>query len=181
MEKLKVLKMKIMSKKSQVWVETAIYTLIGLTIIAILLAVANPQIEKIQDRGTITQATTSLNTLDEKISYISQSPGNIAVPNIKVGKGKFIINSSNASISYVLDNTVLEYRQAGTSIVEGNFVINTVKYGNKFNVFITRYYSGVNITYNGDNNVDKFLEASPIPYKIRMENKGQGNIDFSIL
>ena len=170
-----------MNKKSQVWVETAIYTLIGLTIIAILLAVANPQIDKIRDRGMITQATISLNTLDEKISYITQSPGNIAVPNIKVGKGKFIINSSNDSISYVLDNTLLEYRQAGTNIIEGNLVVRTERYGNKFNVFITRYYSGVNITYDNDDKMDKFLETSPIPYKIRMENKGQSNIDFKIL
>ena len=170
-----------MNKKSQVWVETAIYTLIGLTIIAILLAVANPQIDKIRDRGMITQATISLNTLDEKISYITQSPGNIAVPNIKVGKGKFIINSSNDSISYVLDNTLLEYRQSGTPIVEGNLIVKTEKYGNKFNVFITRYYSGVNITYDTNDKIDKSLEASSIPYKIRMENKGQSNIDFKIL
>ena len=173
--------MKYLNIKSQIWVETAIYTLIGLTIIAILLAVANPQIQKIQDRGTITQATQSLNTLDEKISYISQSPGNIAVPSIKVGSGKFIINSNNDSISYVLDNTLLEYRQAGTNVTEGNLVVRTEKYGSKFNVYITRYYSGVNITYDGDDHIDKFLEASPIPYKIRMENKGQSNIDFKIL
>lgn len=168
------------NKKSQIWVETAIYTLIGLTIIAILLAVANPQIEKIKDRGMITQATQSLNTLDEKISYISQSPGNIAVPSIKVGKGKFIINSSNDSIAYVLDNTLLEYRQAGANIIEGNLVVKTEKYGNKFNVFITRYYSGVNITYDGNYNGVKYLEASSIPYKIRIENN-QSNIDFKIL
>jgi len=169
------------NKKSQVWVETAIYTLIGLTIIAILLAVANPQIQKIQDKGTISQATQSLNTLDEKINYISQSPGNIAVPSIKVGKGKFIINSSNDSISYVLDNTLLQYTQAGSQIVEGNLMVKTEKYGNNYNVYITRFYSGINITYDGNDIMDRFIEASPIPYKIRMENKGQNNIDFKIL
>jgi len=184
MEKLLVrnnFKMKTINKKSQVWVETAIYTLIGLTIIGILLAVANPQIQKIQDRGMLTQATQSLNDLDQKVSYISQSPGNIAVPQINVGKGKFIINSSNDSISYVLDNTLLEYRQVGSNIKEGNLVIKTEKYGKNFNVYITRYYSGINITYNKDDKVDKFLESSPIPYKIRMENRGNNNIDFNII
>ena len=169
------------SKLSQVWIETAIYTLIGLTIIAILLAIANPQIDKIKDKGMINQATDALNILDGKVLDVSQSVGSVAVPNIKVGKGKFIINSSNDSIGYVLENSVLEYSQVGIDIKEGNFIFKTEKFGNKFNIFITRYYSGVNITYNGSDTTDRYLETSPIPYKIRMENRGNSNIDFDII
>jgi hypothetical protein len=169
------------SKLAQVWIETAIYTLIGLTIIAILLAVANPQIDKIKDKGMVNQATDALNTLDSKVLDVSQSVGSVAVPNIKVGKGKFIINSSNDSIGYVLSNSILQYSQIGFPIKEGNFIVETEKSGNKFNIFITRYYSGVNITYNGSDSLDKYLEAGPVPYKIRMENKGRGNIDFDII
>lgn len=175
------MKIQKINKKSQVWVETAIYTLIGLTIIAILLGIANPQIDKIKDKGMITQATQALNTLDSKVLDVEQSIGSIAVPSIKVGKGKFIINSSNDSISYILENSGLQYTQVGSNIKEGNLVFRTDKFGNKFNIFIIRYYSGTNITYDGDDNAVKYLETSPISYKIRMENKGQGNIDFSII
>jgi hypothetical protein len=168
-----------LNKKSQVWVETAIYTLIGLTIIAILLAIANPQINKIKDRSMINQGIQIINTLDEKILYIEQSPGSIAVPSVKIGAGRFIINSSNDSIGYVLANTELEFTQIGSNIRQGNLFVRTEKYGNNFNVFVTRYYN-LNITYNG-NETTRYLESSSVPYRIRMENKGQNNIDVYTL
>lgn len=170
----------IYNKRSQIWVETAIYTLIGLTIIAILLAIANPQIDKIKDKGIISQATQALNDLDSKVLDVEQSVGSIAVPNIKVGGGKFLINSSNNSISYILDNTGFELTQVGSEVRQGSLIVRTEKYGNRFNIFITRYYSGLNITYQG-NKTERFLEASPIPYRIKIENKGNSNIDFSII
>ena len=42
-------------KRGQIWVETVIYTLIGLTIIGLLLAVSKPQIDKQKDKALIEQ------------------------------------------------------------------------------------------------------------------------------
>jgi len=172
------------NKKSQIWVETAIYTLIGLTLIAIVLAIANPQIEKIKDRSAVTQAIQALENLDNKISEVEQSIGSVSVPHITIGKGKVIINSTNDSISYILQDTPLEFSQVGTNIKEGNLLVRTDKHGTKFDVILIRYYRGINITYNGEER-DIFLEPGAVPYKIRMENKGQNiaenkiNIDFN--
>lgn len=160
------------SKFSQIWVETAIYTLIGLTLIAIVLAIANPQIEKIKDRSAVRQAIQALETLDNKVSEVEQSVGSVAVPQIQIGKGKVIINATNESLSYMLADTSLEFSQVGTNIKEGNLIVRTDKHGNKFNVFLIRYYKGINITYNGEE-TESFLEPGAIPYKIRIENKGQ--------
>lgn len=163
------------SKFSQIWVETAIYTLIGLTLIAIVLAIANPQIEKIKDRSAVMQAIQALETLDDKISEVEQSIGSVSVPHITIGKGKVIISATNDSLSYVLEDTPLEFSQVGTNVKEGNLIVRTDKHGTKFNVVLIRNYQGINITYNGEEK-DVFLEPGAVPYKIRMENKGQQNI-----
>ncbi len=160
------------SKCSQIWVETAIYTLIGLTIIAMVLAIANPQIEKIKDRSSVKQAMQALETLDGKISEVEQSIGSVAIPHINIGRGKIIINATNDSISYLLENTLLEFSQSGLYIKEGDLIVRTDKKGSKFNIFIVRYYQGINIMYNGEEK-NSFLEPGAVPYKIRMENKGQ--------
>lgn len=167
-------------KRSQIWVETAIYTLIGLTIITIILAIANPQIEKIKDRSAVMQARQALETLDNKISEVEQSIGSVSVPQIVIGKGKVIINATNDSIRFVLEDTNLEFSQIGTNIREGNFIVITDRHGTKFNVILTRYYKGINITYDGAER-DIFLEPGAVPYKIRMENKGQNIADGRII
>ena len=77
--------------KAQVWVETAIYTLIGITIIAILLATLTPQIDKIKDKGIIQQTIDAMNVLDNKISEVSQSPGSVGVVKLTIGKGKSML------------------------------------------------------------------------------------------
>ena len=41
--------------KAQVWVETAVYTIIGLAIIGIILAIANPSIQRYKDNAVIEQ------------------------------------------------------------------------------------------------------------------------------
>ena len=56
-----------MEKRGQIWVETIVYTLIGLAIIAMLVAVAKPKINQMTEKAVITQTMESLNTLNEQI------------------------------------------------------------------------------------------------------------------
>lgn len=164
------------SKLSQIWVETAVYTLIGLTIIGILLSIANPQIEKIKDRSIIKQTIDSVNTLDDKISEVEQSPANVGIIDLRVAKGRLVINSTNDSVVYIMEDTRLELSQIDQEIREGNIFIKTIKHGNRFSIFLTRHYYGLNITYSGAD-MDKILQAAASPYKIRIENQGQEDID----
>jgi len=48
-----MLKKFLKKNRAQIWVETVIYILISLTIIAIILSMALPQIEKLRDKGTV--------------------------------------------------------------------------------------------------------------------------------
>jgi len=177
-------------KKAQIWVETAIYTLIGLTIIAILLSIAMPQIDKLKEKTIIEQTIEALNDLDTKLLEIEQSPGNVRVVNFKVGKGKLEINPVIDSVIYSLENTKLELSEPGKPIQEGPIVLETQEYGSNFNIILTmNYSSNLNLTYSGSDENIKTLQAGVTPYKIQIENMGSDstlgdaiiNIDFNVI
>ena len=175
-----------MIKKAQIWVETAIYTLVGLTIIAILLAVVTPQIEKIKDRSVITQTIDALNELDAKISEAEQSPGNIRVVNFKVGKGQIEIKSDTNSIVYTLEDTRLELSEVGKPVEEAGIVLKTEEYGARFKISLTMDYTErLEFTFEG-NEENKVLHAGTTPYKIQIENieaavGAKTHIDFGVI
>jgi hypothetical protein len=174
-------------KRAQVWVETVIYTLIGLTIIGTLLFAANPQIEKIKDKGTIQQTIVALDEIDKKISEVEQNAGSIGIVDLKINKGKLKINSENDSIEYILENTRLKLSQPGMDVKDGNIIIRTDEYGSRFKITLrVDYNNSLNITYKGTEE-EKTLTAGANSYKIQMENMELGevssktNIDFGIL
>jgi len=163
-------------KKAQIWVETAIYTLIGLVIIAILLTVALPQIEKVKDKGVVEQTISALNTLNSKVEETEQTPGNIRIVNFKISKGKIEINSSGDFLRYTLENTKLELSEPGEVIREGNIYLETETYGSRYNIILTMNLEGLNITYNNKEEM-KTLNAGSTPYKIQIENVGDNGPD----
>lgn len=163
-------KKKVNSKRSQVWVETAVYTLIGLTLIAIILTTANPQIQKIKDKSIIEQTISAMNDLDNKIISVQQSETSVGKVIFKLAKGKLEIDSVENSIKYVLENTRLEYTELGVEIQEGKILIKTEENGARFNIHLSMNYS-INITNKNNDNI-KTLQAGATPYNIFIENKG---------
>ena len=174
------------NNKSQVWVETVIYTLIGLSVIAIILAVALPQIEKSKDRSIIEQTVVALNTLDGKISEVEQSPGSVRVIDFSIAKGKLEINAVNESIMYTLEDTRLELSQIGEEIKLGRIVLKTEKMPARYRITLTMSYSNLDITNKYGENL-KVLQGGAAPYKVGIENKETSNpsentkIEFSII
>ncbi|MDD5191962.1 MAG: hypothetical protein PHH54_04940 [Candidatus Nanoarchaeia archaeon] len=174
-------------KKGQIWVETVVYTLIGLTVIAIILSMALPQIEKSKDKALIEQTVTALNILDKKISEVEQAPGNSRVVELGISKGRLDIDADNNLIKYTLEDTKLELSEIGENITQGNIVLRTEKMPARFRIILTMNYPNLDITNkNGDGGI-KTLQAGTTPYKIVMQNKetsspGQNtNIEFSII
>ena len=163
----------IKSKRGQVWVETAIYTLIGLTVIAIVLSAAIPQIEKIKDREIIKQTIDALNVLNGKISESETTVGNVRILDFKIAKGRIEINSKGDFIKYTLEDSILELSQAGQEIKEGDITLKTENYGEHYNIYLTMDYadSKLDITYKGKEE-NKILQAGTTPYKIQIENRG---------
>jgi len=166
-------------KRAQVWVETAIYSLIGLTIIAILLTTAMPQINKMKDKATISKATTSLNHFNNELNEILQAPGSVRLIYFKLSKGTLTFDYENEKIIYLLENTNLELSEPGIEIPEGELSLRTETYGKKFNIFLTLDYSeNLNLTH-GDETI-KILQPGTTDYKIKAENKGDAPIEGKI-
>jgi len=171
-------------KKSQVWVETAIYTLIGLTIIAIVLSTALPQIEKIKERSVVKQTYNALIELNNEIEKVEQVAGNIKVVYFKISKGKLEIDSSEDKIIYILENTNLKFSEPGKRIEQNNIILETQEYGRRYNVILELDLNpNLDLTYNGEDK-SKVLHAGASPYKILMENLGEVEervgIDFKV-
>ena len=172
-------------KKAQVWVETAVYTLIGLTIIGILLAIVTPQIEKIKDKSLVEQTITALNQLDTKIQETEQTGGNIRIVDFKITKGTIeiipddLIESTPAKIIYTLENTKLELSQPDEEIQEGNIKIITEEFGARYKITLTLEYPNLHLTYNNQD-TPKILQPGSQPHKIKIENIGDQSVDENI-
>jgi len=176
----------IKTKLSQVWIETAVYTLIGITIMGIVLSMAIPQIEKMKDNTIIEQTISAMNTLNDKISQVEQSEKSVGKVVFTVGKGYLEIISENNSIIYTLESTKLELSEPGKEIKKGDIILKTEKYGSNFNIILKMNYAS-NITYDGEEDT-KRLNAAGTPYNIFIENKGVGadinsktQLDFKVI
>jgi len=122
------------NKKAQIWVETAIYILIGLALIAIIITVATPQIEKIKDKTIIDQTISAMNTLDSKILEVQQSEGSVGKVIFKIAKGRLEIDAIENEIKYVLEDTKLELSEPGVEIKQGNIILITEKSGARYDI-----------------------------------------------
>lgn len=162
-------------KKSQVWVETAIYTLIGLTIIAILLAIVTPQLEKMKERAILKQTLNALNEINNEIKKVELTSGTIKIIDFKISKGKLEIDPIKNILIYTLENTNLEFSQKGQRIKDGDITIETEEYGKGFNVVLELSYENLDITYNGNNEIG--VLNGPGSYRIQIENVGDNEID----
>lgn len=177
------------SKRSQIWVETVIYTLIGLSVIAIILTMALPQIDKSKDKAIIEQTVTALNVLDKKISEVEQAPGNARLVDLRISKGKLEINATGSDagfIRYTLEDTKLELSEIGEEVKQGNIILKTEKMPARYRITLTMNYPNLNITNENGEGI-KTLQAGTTPYRIIIENKETSstqentNIEFSII
>jgi type II secretory pathway pseudopilin PulG len=162
--------------KSQVWVETAIYTLIGLTIITIILAAILPRIEASKQRAVIEQMTQAIDQLTKKINEVEESPGNIRIVYLKFSQGKIEIDSINEKIIYTLEGARLKLSEPGQVIEENDMTLETKKLGDRYTIIISKNFNNINLTYS-NNDLVKTIQPGATPYKIEIENIGDNGID----
>lgn len=169
-------------KRGQVWIEVVIYTLIAFVMMGVVLGIARPKIQELQDKAIIEQSILMVNEIDAIIKEIVQGgPGNQRVINLGIKKGTLKIDGVEDKIIFEVEGNYL-YSEPGADVVEGNLIISTEKIG-KFNkVILTRDYIGeYDITYQMNDEL-KLIGKSSMPYNMVISNKG-GNeivIDFNI-
>tara|TARA_Y100000310_G_C20418697_1_gene685606 strand:- start:54 stop:602 length:549 start_codon:yes stop_codon:yes gene_type:complete len=170
MSKLKMLK----NKKAQVWVETVIYTLIGLVIIGIVLAVATPAIDKYRDNVVIEQTLTVMNDLNNEILDVrDMGLGNKRIiPEFRIKKGTFTVEGAENKLIYVLEETKIEYSELDEVIEQGDINILTEKIGRKYNIRMEIVYDNIDLTSNGADE-KKIVHKASSPYQMSVENTGE--------
>ncbi len=174
-------------QRSQIWIETAIYTLIGLTLIAIILSIAAPQINKIREKAIIDQTSSTLSEMNTEMLKVSEVVGNIRIINFKILKGKLEINSNENKIIYILENTDVKISEPNkpnspdTIVVkEGDLTIKTIESGKKYNIYLELDYNDIlELTYDNDEQT-KLFHGGGTAYKIKIENLGDNNIDENV-
>lgn len=171
------------TKKAQVWVETVIYTLIGLTIIGVILAVAIPAIENYKDEILLEQTISALNKINDEISETKETVGNSRIVEFRIKKGNLLLDTQNETLVYTLEESRLEYSQPEKAIEQGDIEILTSKRGKKYDISLTIVYrdDNIDLRYN-DKNENKIFNQAPIPYKWYIENNGtlEGEIQINI-
>ena len=166
----------VIKKKGQIWVETVIYTLIGLAIIGLVMAAALPKINQKKDEIIIEQSIEALGNIDDKIYEVQRAPGNRRVVDLEIRKGILLINAKENQISWVLESS-FPYSQEGVEVPLGKMTVNTSK-GNPWRVELKIDYD-MDLMFDEDDENTKQLDPAPTPYKLmieRIEDNAAGNI-----
>jgi hypothetical protein len=162
-------------RRSQIWVETVIYTLIGLTIIGIVVGIVTPRIKQMGDKAVIEQTLSAMIDFHEKVLATQVAPGNTRIVDLRIKKGKIVIDGKEDSIYFVLDETTLKYSEPGVPITQGDITILTNEKTEGYNVsLILDYKEELNVTYSSSDTEKVFTQA-PTSYRIQIENKGKTN------
>jgi len=164
-------------RRGQVWVETVIYTLIGLAIIGLVMAVALPKINEKKDEIMIEQSIEALGNIDNEIYSVQRLVGNRRVIDLEVRNGVLIVDTDEDTISWVLDSR-LKYSEPGISIPLGRMNVTTTG-GGPWKVELKIQY-GVDLQFDGANFGTNQLDVAPTPYGFIIENIGK-NADGNIL
>jgi len=170
-------------KRGQIWVETVIYTLIGLAIIGVLLSIVKPAIEKKQDQILIENSIgmmESIKSVVEEVKYYGV--GNTRTVDIKIKKGKLLFDSKNDMINFSIESRY-KYSEPNQTVERGGLNILTMPRTKTYDIVLTLDYSNkLDLTWNNEDKSHALQRASA-PYKISATNKGKLNnnitIDFS--
>jgi|SRR3989338_2138912 len=171
-------------KKAQIWVETVIYTLIGLAIIGLLLSIVTPAIKKRQDKiliETSMEMLSSIESIIEEVKY--RGAGNSRPIEFRIRKGKLEFDSINDKINFSIE-TNYKYSEPEEVIKKGKLNILTDKKTEKvYDVFLSLdYSSSLNLSWNEKEDIRSF-QNSPSLNIVFATNKGKRgnmiNIDFS--
>ncbi len=169
-----------LNKIGQVWIETVLYTLIGLSLIALILAFVTPRINESKDQVMVEQTINSLNEFDNKIYNVIDIVGNRRYIDLTIKRGNFYITSSADSISFVFDDLTKPYSELGVEINISKIKILSSQNQKANSIYLTLQMPPlVNLTYAGKEITKKFQAAS-LPYRIYIENKGGANGIYNI-
>jgi len=166
-----------MNTKGQIWVETVIYTLIGLSIIGILLSIVKPVIDEKKDQLLIEQSMNLMRNIGSQVEEVMYyGAGNSRPIEIGIKKGQLSINGKEDKIEFNMDSSYM-YSELNVPVTIGKIKVTTTEKGEEYKISMERDYSALNITWKNKDTMQIF-QTSPIPYTISVANLG--NVDDKI-
>lgn len=156
------------NEKGQVWIETVLYTLMGLALIGVVLAFIMPKISETKDRLAIEQTSDSLNEIASKIDMI---PGNVRLIDFTMKRGSLTLDSAEDNIVFVFDDITKPYSEIDQEITQGKITLKTEKGQKYYTVTLALNLTGqADLRYKGENVLHKFT-ASPTAYRFKITRK----------
>jgi type II secretory pathway pseudopilin PulG len=170
-------------KKGQVWVETVLYTLIILSLIGLVLAFVSPRIQQERDKIVVEQTIGTLNAIDEKISAVLEGgQNNLRIVEVGLRRGELYFDSTNNRIFFVLKELKEPYTEPGSKVNFGKIEVYSEEGKREGNVTLTLDYSTVaDLTFSGDDTLEKKFSSSSVPYRFSVENQGQVSSLFDVV
>jgi len=160
-----------MEKKAQVWVETVIYTLIGLALIGLVLGIATPKINEYRDRSVVEQSIESLNLFDSKIKEVLNAPGNKRIIEFRMKRGNLYFKPADELVLFELEDSRSLFSEPGIPVQIGRINVTTIEGAKRHKILMEINYNSYNMTFDGSDAEVKFTQTS-VPYEFSIENKG---------
>lgn len=155
-------------KRGQVWIETVIYTLIGLALIGLALSFIMPKINETKDKSIVEQTIYSLNQIDEKISNVlDKGAGNVRNIEVTIKKGVMTIEPAENRIYFLINGLEKPYTEPGIQVSIGRIEVLSEESQEGYQSTLTIDYSGVDL-------VGEKIEMNEgeVPYRISVSNLG---------
>jgi type II secretory pathway pseudopilin PulG len=170
------------NKKGQVWIETVLYILIGLSLIGLILAFVTPRITQEKERALVEQTIESLNVVDSKINEVLEAGiDNVRVVEFSIGRGELYFKPEDNQIEFIIKELSKPYSEPGVELNFGRIKEISMEEGKKSLVKLTLDYSNLaNLTFEGKDEEKKFNPAAT-PYRFSIRNKGNENSLFEVV
>lgn len=168
-----------MNKNAQVWIETVLYTIIGLALIATVLTFITPKINETRDKIVIEQSIQSLQVLDDKIQeVISDGTGSKRViKEFNLKRGELLIDPVGNRIILSINDLDYLYSESGSQIDFGRIKITSGEGQRDKYINLELNYKSNTLKYE-DVNEQKKISAASTPYTLSLESKNDDNVNY---
>lgn len=160
------------NNQAQVWIETVLYTVVILAIIAIVLSFTIPKINEGKDKLVIEQSITALKNLDRSIYDAARQTGNIRIVEFSLKRGNLHFYPNRGNITLTIGGLTSIYSEDGQVVYDGEveMISTSGAKSNSINLTIS-YPANLPIQYKGKNDYVK-INPSSLPYRFSIENTG---------
>ncbi len=162
------------NKFGQVWIETVLYTLIGLALIGLVLAFALPKITNAQDKIIVQQTISSLKNLDQTINNVlSSGEDNVRQYEISFKRGEFYIDGESDEIYFLIKDLKEFYSEKDFIVKDGR--VEIISRGEEGNVEVElklNYENYANIKFNGEDKIER-INMAATTYNFFVSNEGR--------